>query len=149
MLLRPGTRGNVPALANLHAQCFAAAWDETFLSALLGQQGVFGVLALIGDDPVGFAIARAVAGEAEILSLGVATRFRQCGIGAALARALAERAWQEGALAVYLEVSAGNEAARALYEHLGFCEIGRRPGYYPDALGAARDALVLRRALPL
>jgi ribosomal-protein-alanine N-acetyltransferase len=39
-----------------------------------------------------------------------------------------------------LEVSANNEAARALYARAGFVEVGRRPRYY--ASGA--DALVLR-----
>jgi ribosomal protein S18 acetylase RimI-like enzyme len=56
---------------------------------------------------------------------------------------------EAGATEVFLEVSVDNAAARALYAGLGFREVGLRPDYYEEAVGAARDALVLRRSLPL
>jgi ribosomal-protein-alanine N-acetyltransferase len=49
-----------------------------------------------------------------------------------------------GAGPVFLEVSAANAAALALYRAAGFAEAGRRPGYYRTPEGAALDALVLR-----
>jgi ribosomal protein S18 acetylase RimI-like enzyme len=52
----------------------------------------------------------------------------------------AERA--EGMRAVELELAASNDAARALYEGLGFVVVGRRSRYYPDG----DDALLLTKA---
>jgi ribosomal-protein-alanine N-acetyltransferase len=48
---------------------------------------------------------------------------------------------------VFLEVDEDNEPARRLYRRAGFREVGRRPGYYPQAGGNAATALVLRRDL--
>jgi ribosomal-protein-alanine N-acetyltransferase len=61
---------------------------------------------------------------------------------ALLCEALA-KAEQQGADAVFLEVSAGNPAALALYAGLGFANVGSRRAYYRGV-----DALVLRLSLP-
>lgn len=148
MEIRSGTLADLPALAQLHARCFAAAWDAEFLGRLLAQRGAFFLLAGDGNSDVGFVLARTAADEAEILSLGVLPDLRGKGIGAALAREAVQRAQEDGALAIFLEVSVENQAARALYAGLGFAEVGRRPNYYPD-LPASSDALILRRPLPL
>jgi ribosomal-protein-alanine N-acetyltransferase len=58
-------------------------------------------------------------------------------------RALMAESARRGAGELFLEVSAQNSAARALYGALGATEAGRRRRYYPDG----SDALVLR--LPL
>lgn len=144
-----GAFADVPVLAGLHAQCFATGWDAQFLGRLLAQPGALFLLARDETGPVGFAIVRVAADEAEILSLGVVPALRRAGIGAALARACAERAGREGAAALFLEVSVDNRAARALYGKLGFREVGRRPAYYCGPPGTAGDALVLRCDLPL
>jgi Fur family ferric uptake transcriptional regulator len=133
-------------LAALHAQAFEASWDEAAFSALLAGPGVFAVMAVEGDAPVGFILCRAAAGEAEILTLATAPAHRRRGVGAALAEAAIVRVRSMGATALFLEVAEDNAAAIALYEGQGFVRVGRRPGYY--ARDAARiDALVLRRDL--
>jgi ribosomal protein S18 acetylase RimI-like enzyme len=48
-----------------------------------------------------------------------------------------------GAVAMFLEVAAGNFPARGLYEAAGFAKAGVRPGYYADG----GDAVVLRLGL--
>ena len=40
------------------------------------------------------------------------------------------KAEEDGCVLVTLEVRGGNDAAMALYHKLGFCEVGRRKGYY-------------------
>lgn len=149
MNIRQATLPDLPVIAALHAQSFAQGWDEEFLGRILAHAGAVAFIALEQDTPVGFVLVRAAAGEAEILSLGVTHAMRRRGLGTALIRTACQRVAEADVREVFLEVSVGNSAARELYAGLGFCEVGCRPDYYEDAAGAARDALVLRRALPL
>ena len=59
---------------------------------------------------------------------------------------LADMLIAAGAHALFIEVAAGNTAARALYEALGFAAAGVRKGYYGRE-GGAEDAVVMRLAL--
>lgn len=94
-------------------------------------------------SPDGFAIWRAAAGEAELLSIGVDPGARRRGVGAFLLRAVLKAAGEAGAQTVFLEVAAGNIGARTLYDRLGFSQSGRRKAYYRN--GA--DALIMRKRL--
>ena len=131
-------------LASLHAASFADAWTEQAIADLLKMPGAF---AFAGDT--GFILARAAAGEAEILTLAVAPDTRRQGLATALVLAAASHAHLLGAQSFFLEVAVGNDAARALYTRLGFVEAGRRKGYYAAAGRKPEDALVLRSNLPL
>ena len=133
------TLAHAAALAAIHAAAFppGQAWTERALAELLAMPGAFGWL----DPRGGFVLARAVAGEAEVLTLAVAPESRRLGIARGLlARAMAAVA----PMPWFLEVDAGNAAARGLYAATGFTPCGLRQGYY--AGGA--DALVLRRPAP-
>lgn len=129
-------------LAALHARCFAEAWPRESIAKLLATPGAFALVAVEAGEPIGLAIARAAAGEAEILTLGVLPEARRRGAGRALVAAVEREAQTRGAEALFLEVAEDNLAARALYLERGFAQVGRRPAYY-----GARDALVLRRAI--
>ncbi len=138
--------GLAPAMAAIHAEAFAGPhetpWSAAAIAALLQQPGVFPVAA-----PDGFILMRAVAGEAEILTLAVRPAARRAGVGARLVREGLEAALELGATRVFLEVAEDNAAARALYAGAGFVEAGRRPGYYAGVDGRRRDALLLARDL--
>ena len=130
------------ALTRLHAACFTVPrpWTEAEFAGLLGAEG-----AILVAEPGGFALGRALAGEAELLTIAVAPGARRRGLGRRLlARFLAEAAARDAA-EVFLEVAEDNAPARALYAEAGFAQAGRRRGYYLAADGATTDALVLRR----
>lgn len=139
----PATTADAANLAALHAAVFTGpgAWGADAMRLMLAMPGAFG-LWLPGQ---GLVLARAIAGEAEILTLMVAPPAQRQGVGTRLLTAAMARAAANGARAMVLEVAAGNLAALALYRGIGFDQVGRRRRYYAD--GA--DALVLRRALPL
>ena len=132
------------AFARLHAASFADAWTAQAIADLLDMQGAF---AFASD--AGFILARAAAGEAEILTLAVAPDARRQGLATALVRAAASHAHLLGAESFFLEVAVGNDAARALYARLGFAQAGQRKGYYAATGRKPEDALVLRSNLPL
>jgi ribosomal-protein-alanine N-acetyltransferase len=137
--------GDPTVLAALHGQAFQRPWDAAALQSLLAGPGVFAFAAASG-----FVLARAAAGEAEILTLAVIPSARGRGLGRDLMQAAASHAVSLGAQTLFLEVGTDNPAALALYNGLGFIRAGQRKGYYPDSHSqSGGDALVLKAALPL
>ena len=137
------------ALAALHASVFTVPrpWSAAEFRALLASRGSFAVTRPAEPGLGGFALVRALAGEAELLTLAVAPDMRRQGIGRQLLEAALEGAAARGAWVMLLEVAADNAPAVALYEAAGFARVARRPRYYRDAFGDAVDALILSRAL--
>ena len=102
------------------------------------------VLGLLKDsNVVGFALARCVTDEAELLFIVVDASHRGRGFGAFLLGSLLEELGKRGMRTLFLEVSDANRAAQQLYEKLGFQRIGLRERYYPDGT----SALLLSKAL--
>lgn len=137
------------ALSRLHAEGFDPPWSAAAISTLLPGAGCFGYFAGSYASPEGFIIARVAADEAEVLTLAVSRKERRRGLGRALVAAAADRAQQQGARSMFLEVDASNTVARNLYEGAGFVVVGNRAAYYESAGKPSRDALVLKSALPL
>ncbi len=143
--IRAATIDDAALLAELNGINLAEAWDERFFAHVLRSQGGFGFIAEAHGAPTGFVLVRTVLDEAEILALAVSAAFRRNGIGRRLLVEAATLAGRYGAEKVFLEVAAGNLAARNLYESQGFRKAGRRKAYYADG----QDALLLQVALPL
>ena len=91
---------------------------------------------------VGHGVLSIAAGEAHLLNVCVRREDQGNGFGRQLVRHMLDRALARGADVVFLEVRPSNHVAGALYESLGFNEIGRRKNYYPAAHGH-EDARVL------
>ncbi|NIR30774.1 MAG: ribosomal protein S18-alanine N-acetyltransferase [Gammaproteobacteria bacterium] len=92
----------------------------------------------------GYGIMSFGVGECHILNLCVRpTRHRQ-GLGRMLLTRLLGLARERGMNSVFLEVRPSNQAARRLYEGMGFVQAGIRRRYYPAPDGR-EDALVLSR----
>jgi ribosomal-protein-alanine N-acetyltransferase len=101
-------------------------------------------IARAGDDAVGFALARAVAGEAELLLLAVHPDAQGLGIGKSLLNHFFHNALTRGADHLHLEVRDGNDAI-SLYTGFGFSIVGRRRNYYSGRNGEKYDALSLAK----
>lgn len=131
-------------LARIHAASFTTprAWGQAEIDSLLASPHVFLLPALQG-----FLIGRAVAGEAELLTLAVDPAARRQGLGRRLLGDFLTRARAAGADRAFLEVSAENPAAIALYESAGFATAGQRRRYYHTPEGRAVDARVMTIAL--
>lgn len=125
----------------LHRASFDAPWPADDFARLLAQPGVAGLL-WTARDPQGFILIRAVADEAEILTLAVMPDRRRAGIATLLLDESRRMLRAGGTRRLFLEVAEDNAPARSLYASYGFAVSGRRPGYY--ARGAARvDAVVM------
>lgn len=130
-------------MAALYASAFPGgrAWAAGEIEALTTAPGGFAV-----TRDTGFAIGRAVAGEAELLTIAVAPEARRGGIGRALLAEFEAEARRRDAAKAFLEVAADNPAALALYRAAGWVESGRRRGYYRRA-GGNVDAVLMSKRL--
>ena len=146
MKIRPAGTADLPALASLHSICFSEQWSAMGLGQLIASPGTF---ALLADDGGvrGFVLLRVAADEAEILTLVVHPASRRQGLGRCLLGEAARLATLRGGRTLILEVAAANFAARQLYDHLGFQQVGLRRAYYEP--GKKGDAFILKRPLPL
>jgi ribosomal-protein-alanine N-acetyltransferase len=140
---------DLPVLSALHAACFTAPWDQRWtpqsFDEVLAMPGTGALIAATGSQPVGFALARVAADEAELLLIGMLPEHRRAGHGRALLEHICGALRRGGARQVFLEVAEPNIPAVRFYRAFGFREVGRRAGYFQG--DPAVDALVL--ALPL
>lgn len=134
--------GDVLFVAALEKECFSLPWPEEAVALELKNPLSCWLVAYDGQDFAGYVGSQAVLDEADMMNLAVMPNFRRRGIAGALVGALVERLKEKGVRCLTLEVRASNESAIALYEKLGFCQVGRRPRYYQKP---REDALILRK----
>lgn len=144
MTVRRATEGEAPALAALHGQAFSHSWAEDHWRLALSDPTSL-ILCVGSGRLLGMIAVRAVADEAEILTLAVKPEARRQGLAADLLGAASDHLSAAGVAALYLEVAATNAPALGLYQRFGFEMVALRQGYYRDG----DDAQVLRCALPL
>jgi ribosomal-protein-alanine N-acetyltransferase len=135
------------SLAALHAASFHRGWSEDEFERLLIDRAVVTHRIMLGRSLAGFIMSRIIAGEAEILSIAVASARRGKGLAGQLLSQHLRQLAMLGTRKVFLEVNEDNAPARRLYRRAGFEAVGRREGYYPAA-GRSAAALVLRCQLP-
>jgi [ribosomal protein S18]-alanine N-acetyltransferase len=131
--------------AELEKQLFDGddPWPARAFTAELEAKHIRYVAARADDKLVGYAgisrLGRKRPYEYEIHTIGVDPTFQGQGIGRHMMEELLEYA---SGGTIFLEVRTDNEAAIALYESLGFINVGLRRRYY-RASGA--DAYTMRR----
>lgn len=160
--IRTLDRNDADALLVVEAQAQSGMSPAQLKEALADTEAI--VLGSFRQETlVGYALVVTLPFDAELHAIGVVPGERGCGVGGALMQAVvtAARKWQCERL--LLEVRAGNQAAVALYQRMGFKKDGRRKGYYPPVQkdspplqngrptaqgGAGReDALLMSRVL--
>jgi len=123
---------------------FGEGWTASQCAGLLPLPGVWLSVARAGDEAVGFALARAIAGEAELLLLAVRPDAQRRGVGKSLLNHFFRSALTRDADRFHLEVRDGNGAI-SLYTRFGFSIVGRRRNYYKGHDGQQYDALSLAK----
>ncbi len=141
---RRASPGDAAEFARLERLCFAPFWSAEEIARALAEPATEAWI-LRGPDArlEGFAIGSVVGDEAELHRVATAPERRRRGVGRLLLAAFLAACHARDATACWLEVRADNEAARALYESLGFRPVTTRRNYYAD--GA--DAVVYRLQL--
>lgn len=138
--VRPAAEQDVPAIMAIEKAAHFHPWPESVLRRYLARPGSVQVLEQQGRV-LAYAVNTLVAGEAELLMIAVAPTEQGRGYGRMLMEHLQQQLEEQQAEQWFLDVRASNAAAIGLYESLGFCQAGCRPGYYPTASGT-EDALL-------
>jgi [ribosomal protein S18]-alanine N-acetyltransferase len=150
-VLRPLGALDLDRAAALHCEAFIPmgerGWTRRDIAELLATPGVAGLLLRADTADVGMAVCRVAADEAELLTIAVRPGYRRRGAGRRLLGAVIDQVRDAGARVLFLEVSADNPAAQALYGSTGFAAVGRRAAYYARGDQPAADAIVMRLTL--
>lgn len=145
--LRPMQRADLDAVLAIERRAFAQPWSRSFFEKELATSQACCTVAVAGDGRataiVGYTICWRVLDELHLLNVAVHADHRGGAIGRRLVEALLDDGRATGARVVYLEVRAGNVAARRLYRRLGFRDLGVRRAYY----GPGQDAIVMELRL--
>ena len=133
---------HVRPVAELEKLCFSDPWSETSVASELKNKLSLWLVAIENGAVVGYIGSQTCCDETDMMNVAVHSDHRRKGIAEALVRALVEELKAAGSRCLTLEVRASNEAAKSLYEKLGFFQVGRRPNYYRNP---KEDALILRK----
>ena len=140
MRLRTMTHADLPSVLAIERKNYQFPWDEDiFIDCFKVGYGCW--VCEEDNKIVGYSIMTMGVGEAHILNISVHPDEQGQGIGRKMMENLIEKAKRE-AETMFLEVRPSNPGAIALYQKLGFNEIGVRKGYYPAEHGR-EDAIML------
>ena len=144
MTIERMNESHVAAVAALEKQCFADPWSLSSVATELKNPLALWLVAVEEDVVCGYIGSQSVMGESDMMNVAVNPDFRRKGIGEALVGALSDALKALGNTSLTLEVRASNAPAIALYEKLGFTQVGLRKNYYRNP---KEDALILRKEL--
>ena len=133
---------HIEQLAELEQISFGEPWSvEGLLEELSNPTAVFRV-ALVDGQVAGYVGMHHIVDEGYVTNIAVFPQYRRRGVATKLMKTLMKYAKDNEMSMLSLEVRPSNEAARKLYEDLGFSEEGRRKGFYRDP---AEDGLIMTR----
>ena len=134
---------HVASVAAIEKECFGmAAWSERSVASELDNKLALWLVARDGETVAGYVGSQTVMDETDMMNVAVTGSYRRRGIAEELVNKLVEELKAIDSHCLTLEVRASNTPAQAMYEKLGFAEIGRRPRYYQNP---KEDALILRK----
>ena len=138
------SRDDVSSLAKIDEIVFGGSFKEDdFLGYIDSSIYCFHV-AKIDEKAVGYIGYMLIAGEADIINIGILPEFRDRGIGNMLMDAMIDNLKENGATCVHLEVRKSNSVAISLYEKYGFIATGVSKNHYKDPI---EDAIRMSMAL--
>ena len=129
-------------VAELEKICFADPWSEKSIASELDHTWSLWLVALDDNNVVGYIGSQTAVDETDVMNVAVHPDYRRRGIAERLIGILVAELKDRGSRALMLEVRSSNAPAIALYEKLGFSQVGRRKNYYRNP---KEDALILRK----
>lgn len=133
---------HIAQVAALEKLCFSDPWSENSVASELRNPLSCWLVAEEDGVVAGYVGSQTVMDESDMMNVAVHPDYRRKGIAEALVAELVEALEKRESHCLTLEVRASNEPAKALYEKLGFTQVGLRKNYYRNP---KEDALILRK----
>lgn len=151
ILFDRATTQDLDAILRIEQQAFSAPWTRKMFEAEL-DGNPFGCLSVarlgepggVRSELLGYVCFWVVFEELRLMNVAVIPSARRQGLATALVRHALVAGRERGARRAVLEVRSSNEAARRLYERMGFSQVAQRAQYYTNPI---EDALLLEMAL--
>lgn len=143
--VRTMSHGDIGRVVEIEQAAYDFPWNANVFAECL-RAGYVCRVCLDDDIMVGYGIMSMGAGECHIMNLCVHPHHHGNGYGSLIMSDMLKIAGQSRTHMAFLEVRISNRRAHALYQHLGFNEIGVRKNYYPARWGR-EDAYVLAKTL--
>ena len=124
-------------------KAYGEGWNHHQCRSMLLMPNAKLLIARQQDAICGFVISRQAADEEELLMIAVAPQYQNQGVGFLLLKQMLLTAQVDEVSAVFLEMRAGNPAAK-LYTKFGFHEIGLRKNYYTGPNKEKFDAITYK-----
>lgn len=140
MTINPMKEDHVAQVAALERQCFADPWSEGSIASELDNPLSLWLVAEQDGAVCGYVGSQTVLDETDMMNIAVRPDCRRHGIAAALIDELIVRLKERGSHILRLEVRVSNAPAIALYDSLGFTQLGIRKNYYRNP---KENALIL------
>lgn len=138
---------DIGQVCEIESLSFDTPWSrESFESELLKNNLARYIVAKVDGKVAAYGGMWIVLDEAHITNIAVHPDYRGGKIGERLVKELLQKAADNKAERITLEVRASNDAARKLYKKLGFIDSGWRKGYYADS---GEDAIIMWKELAL
>ena len=136
--------GHVAPIAQLEKLCFSDPWSENSIASELTSRLSHWLVAVENGEVVGYIGSQSVLGESDMMNVAVHPDHRRKGSAEMLVNALSCDLKARDNVCLTLEVRASKAPAIALYEKLGFTQVGLRKNYYRNP---KEDARILRKPL--
>lgn len=136
------TASHVPQVAELEKMCFHDPWSEASIASELRNPLACWLVAVDDKQVVGYVGSQTVMDMTDMMNIAVHPDFRRRGIAQMLVEQLVAKLKARQSLRLMLEVRSSNMGAQALYEKMGFTQVGLRKNYYRNP---KEDALILRK----
>ena len=143
--IRPMSEADLDDVMSIETQIYDFPWTRQIFHDCL-RVGYISHVCELDNELAGYCIMSTGASEAHILNLCIAPDYRRNGLGQRLLEHMLDTAKQRNVGTVFLEVRPSNQGAIALYDKMGFNQIGTRHDYYPAKVGR-EDAIILAISL--
>ena len=140
MMIIPMNKDHVAQIAALEMLCFGDPWSEDSIASELDNPLSLWLVAEQNGAVCGYVGSQTVLDETDMMNIAVRPDCRRQGIAAALIEELVSRLKERGSHILRLEVRESNTPAIALYNSMGFTQLGIRKNYYRNP---KENALIL------